>query len=317
MKSILLILPLPTVAKILCAFDLLRKLSALLNTTTSNANQNLAVSTQHISDNYCTSKALQYALDGLDHGMSTVKCSKGTDTAHSISCQKLAAVTFLIDLLRMNPKHKGVKNTLAHLGHLCYESEACCSRVVILGGADLLMSLFEDSITDEDLCVVIMFVYGRLALFPSLHTSLVSSKAINMLLYPLHNFGGDHHFVCFPLSFFLCNSSIKWPEECPSHEDVSAHVIDACKTISLSSPSNRGCRSLRPHVSLLSQNVSEAAKYYSVVRLYLLIDQHPDHYCPILAREGPVTVLKQQSLAHEYVQRMAKSILKKFDEHNS
>ena len=301
------------------AFSLLRKLSLLLDTTqldTINDNQNLAASTKNISDNNCTDEALKRALDSLDHGMLTIKTSKGKNTAHSIACQKLAAVTFLIDILRMNPLHQDVKDTLEHLWNLCHESEACCSRVVFLGGADLIMSCFEASITDQLLCCYCLCVYGMLAAFPSLHTHLMSCKAVNVLVYGLQNFSGDEHFACKPLSFFLC-SSIRWPEQCPSRKEVSALVIDACKNTSLGIYVAPTWVSFGSHVSLLSQNVSAAAKYWAVLTLYWCINQHPEYYCPILARDGGVNVLKQQSNAHEYVQRLAKLILKKFDEHNS
>ena len=283
----------------------------------SKTSPNLEVSTKNISDSNCTDETLQYALDNLDHCMSTIKCSRGTNTVHSISCQKLAAVTFLIDLLRMNPTHKGVNNTLAYLGHLCYESEACCSRVVFLGGADLLMSLFEASITNEDLCCDILYVYGMLSIFPSLHPHLVFSKAVNTLVYVLQNFTNEQNYACKPLSFFLCNNSTKWPEQCPSREEVSAHVIDTCKKLPLRKPIGCTLNSLRSYVFLLSQNVSEAAKYWAIWILYRCIDQHPKHYCPILAHDSGVTTLKQQSRAHDFVQRLVKEILKKFDEHSS
>ena len=139
-----------------------------------------------------------------------------------------------------------------------------------------------------------------------------------MLVRVLRNFKKEHqHFACKPLSFFLCNNSIKWPEQCPSREEVSALVMNVCKRTSLDVYVGRAWVSVRSHVSLLSQNVSEAAKYWAVLALYWLIDQHPDVYCPILARDGGVTALKQQSCAHDFVQRLAKSILKKFNAHNS
>ena len=301
---------------------------------------NLEVSTKNISDDNCTNETLQHALDSLDHCMSTIKCSKGTNTAHSISCQKLAAVTFLIDLLRMNPKHKGVNITLAYLGHLCYESEDCCNRVVFLGGADLLMSLFAASssssrlpryvpspsegltdlmasIANDDLCCDMLYVYGMLSVFPSLHPHLVFSKAVNTLVYVLQNFTNEQNYACKPLSFFLCSNSTKWPEQCPSQEEVSALVIDTCKKLPLKKQTGCTLNSLRSYVFLLSQNVNEAAKYWAIWILYRCIDQYPKHYCPILTRDNGVTVLKQQSHAHDFVQRLAKEILKKFDEHSS
>ena len=156
--------------KDLGAFDLLRKFSELLEFAISNDIQNLSASTEDIPDSNCTNETLECALGSLDHAMSIVNISKGTNTGHSIACQKLAAVTFLIDILRMNPKHDGLEVTLIHLQTLCHESEACSSRVVFLGGADLLMVLFEFSMGNEVRGHCIMCTYGVLPAFPSLYT---------------------------------------------------------------------------------------------------------------------------------------------------
>ena len=312
------------VSKNLGMFGLLRELSALLVTSASTETQNLECSTEHISDDNCTAESLKWALDGLSHGMSLMQTSKGANTEHSIACQKLAAVTILVDLLRMKQHHqlsklKDKRDTFRYLYELCDKSEACCHRVVLLGGADLLMSCFEASMTNEKICLWVVAVYGMLAEYPVLHTNLVSSKAVNMLVYMIHNFTEHFDYACKPLSFFLCNVNVTWPDQCLSREEISALVVDnyKCKKLSLSKKDSGSCISFRTHVSLLSQNVSEAAKYWPACSLYMHIDQHPDVYCPMLVRDGGITVLKQQGHAHEYVQRLAKSVLRKFKDYNS
>ena len=297
-------------------FGLLQKLKTLLDTT-GNKTENFEVYAEDIPDNNCTNETLQYAVDGLHHGMSAMKSSRGSNTEHSIACQKLTAVTVLVDLLRLDPSHQGLQNTLAHLGKLCYESEACSSRVVQLGGADLLTSCFENSITNEGICRWIIFVYGMLAVYPALHTQLVSPKAVTIMEYSIQNFTQYKQGACQSLSFFLANPGIKWPEECASSDKISALVINTCERLPLNVSVRRSTVSYKPLVLLLSQNVSEAAKYWAIWTLYLNIDQHPDLGCPLLAHDGGVTVLKQQNHAHEYVQKLAKFILQKYENYTS
>ena len=67
--------------------------------------------------------------------------------------------------------------------------------------------------------------------------------------------------------------------------------------------------SFHPFISLMSQQVSEAAKYYAAWVMYVCIFMDPDEYCPMLIRDGGVPVLKQQNRSHEYVQRLSKMIL--------
>ena len=164
-------------------FGLLRKLSALLDNAMRDKTQNLELSSDHIPDSNCTTESQKWALDGLSHAMSSMKIFKEANTEHTIVCQKLTAVTGLVDLLRLNLNHHGLQNTLAHLGKLCYESQACSSRMVQLRGADLVVSCFENSITNKGICGMVIYVYGMLAMSPELHPSLLSSKVINMFVY--------------------------------------------------------------------------------------------------------------------------------------
>ena len=303
-------------SKNISMFGLLRKLAALLDTT-GNKSQNLEVVTEDIPDNNCTNESLKLAVESFHHGMSTMKSTNGTSKARATACQKLAAITSLIDLLRMDIKHEGLQTTLTYLRKLCNQSEACCHRVVLLGGANLLISCFEASTTKDESCRRVLLVYGMLAGYPALHADLVSSKAINMLEFSIKNFTRCKISACKSLSFFLSNPGLIWPKQCLTSEEISALVIETCKQLSLKEPAGGDCISFRTHVSLLSQSVSEAAKHWPVWALYLFTDQHPDLYCPMLARDGGVTALKQQKHAHEYVQRLAKTILKKFEENSS
>ena len=295
-------------------FGLLRKLSTLVDTTSNN---NLEVSVENVLDSNDTNETLMHAVDTLHHELLTMKTSNVANAEHAIASQKLATVTVLIDLIRMNLYHHGLQDTLVNLWSLCYECEACCQRVVMLGGADLLISCFETSVTNEDICLHVLSVYGLLVVFPALHPPLLSSKSIKMLVYSIQNFTQYKGPACKTLSFFLSNPGIKWPGQCASRDEISALVISTCKQLPLNKQIRRTTMSFRSHISLLSQNVSEAAKYWPVWSLHLFTDQHSDFYCPMLADAGVVTVLKQQNHAHEYVQRMAKSILKKFEECNS
>ena len=215
--------------------------------------------------------------------------------------------------------HDGLKDTLDYLHDLCDESEACCHRIVLLGGADLLISCFENSKPNENICQFISGIFASLAQFPSLHTQLMSPRAMNMLVQAIQKLDNEYDlaYCCLSLSFFLCSTNAKWPEQCPSRDEVSAFVTDTCKKCSLSVKAGRACTSFQSVVFLLAQTVSEAAKYYPVWALYLCVHQHPDLYCPMLVRDGVISVLKQQTDAHEYVQGLSKLILKKFEEYCS
>ena len=300
-------------------FGMRDKLSTLLNTASNHGEQNPGATTREIGpDRNCTDVTSQRALDSLVTGATKFENSERSNALESICCQKLAAVTVLIDLLRMDLHHAGLVDTLHKLCQLCYESEPCCHRVVVLGGVDLLVSCFESSKANETSRSWAVANYAKLAVFPSLHMNVMCTRGVNMLVHAIQNFTIESNLpvnACKALSFLLCNPNITWPPNCLSRDEVSALVVDTCKRFPLTLQVHKG-QSLRLHIYLLSQQVSEAAKYWPIHALHLFIHQNPDHYCPIFVRNGVVPALKQQTHGHAYIQDQSKLILKKFDEHS-
>ena len=114
-------------SKNLSVFGKLRRLSALLNTTTSNIEQYLQIPSleqnRHLPDENCTDKSLEIASDGLDHGKSIFEHSEACNKRDLTARKKLAAVTVLLDALQMDFGHDGLDDTLGYLFDLCYRSE--------------------------------------------------------------------------------------------------------------------------------------------------------------------------------------------------
>ena len=236
-------------------FGMRDKLSTLLNTASDHGEHNPGQTAREIGpDRNCTDKTSQCALDSLVNGAKIFKNSERPNTLESISCKKLAAVTVLIDLLRMDLHHDGAKENLYNLCHLCYESEPCCHRVVLLGGVDLLVSCFESSKADEESCYWAVANYAVLAVFPSLHTNVMCTRGVNMLVHAIRSSKIELNFqpsACKALSFLLCNPNVMWPPNCLSRDEVSALVVDTCKRFPLTLHVDK-VQSLRKHAYLLS-----------------------------------------------------------------
>ena len=302
-------------SKNLGVFSMRDKLSTLLDTATDPSQ----IASEIGPDKNCTDEALRYATESLVHGMTGFEKSNRSNSLSSISCQKLAAVTVLIDLLRSDLHHDDSDVTLRNLWRLCYESEPCCHRVVVLGGVDLLGSLFESSKANENIRDWAVANFGLLARFPSLTTKMMSSRGVNMLVHAIQNSpvqSNPQKSACEALSFLLCNPNIMWPSNCMSRDEVSTLLVDTCKKLSLSDQLST-VLSLWPYAYLLAQQESEAAKYWAIRALYLFIHQNPYHYCPIFVRDGVVSALKQQTHGHAYIRDQSKLILKQFHKYSS
>ena len=247
-------------SKCLIVFEIIEKLSGLLKSrptpsnkehsftvfkpTPSNKEHSHAVSSlltgKHNLDRNCTEDTIQEALSGIDHGkLHFRKAWEENATAESITCMKLGSITLLLDLLRMKlhkNKYDGSVKALGSMWNLTDESEPCCYRIVLLGGAELLVSYFEANIRNKDICRSIVGVYCNLATFYSLHTNIMSTGAIKMFVHCIQNFtkpqSDSLSLACGSLSFFLCNTTARWPENCFSRAEVSTLVIDTCEKLS-------------------------------------------------------------------------------------
>ena len=315
-------------SKCLSVFEIIEKLSRLLTTraTPSNEEHSHAVSSlsvgEHLPDQNCTVDTLQEAFHGLDHGrLNFQKTAEKNATLESIACTKLASVTVLLDLLRLKlqkNKYDGSVKALSSMWRLCYGSEPCCHRVVLLGGAELLVSCFEATMRNKDICRGILGVYLNLASCPSLHTHVMSTRAVNMIVHCIRNFTpaqGELALKQLPialgsLSHFLCNTTVKWPEKCLSREEANTLVTDTCKKLSLDQDRGLAYASFQPLLSMMSQQVSQAAKYWAVWFMCASVHQDPT-CCAILIRDGGLSVLKQQQSAPKHVQKLSKLTLSK------
>ena len=316
-------------SKNLGAFDMIQKLSTLLDETpvsADNQRPELACdfNLENFSDRSCTAYKLKRALDGLGHGKLLLESYKVDFSPESVVSTKLASATVLLDVLRLKLygyEQDSVVEILAYLWSLSDESESCCQRLVFLGATDLLVLCFEAFKSDPAVCRKILGIYSNLADYHSLHENLISSRVVDMLMYCIQKFAMSQSQVpersCSILSSFMSNGTLKWPHNCTSKENVSIILAITCEGFSLTEKLNMNFASFEPMMSILSQEFSEAAKYWAVWVLYMCINKKPDEYCPMLIRDGGVSVLQQQSQADEYVQRLSKMILAKLGQHGS
>ena len=320
-ESVTIALQSARASKCLRVFEIIEKLSRLLKTSPGNKEHNDSpgnlLGANHIPDRSCTEDKLQDALSGLDHGeIHFNKASEENVTAEAITYTKLASVTILLDLLRVNLHKKnydGSVKALKYMWSLTDESESCCHRIVLLGGAELLVLYLEANIGNKDITQKILGVYGNLAEHYSLHTHLMTTKALNMIVHciknstmPLKNIPS---LGCGSLAHFLYNTTVRWPKECCSREEASALITDTCENFDLDESLGLSFTSFRSLIFIMSQHVSQAAKYWAVCQLYSCIHRLLDDYCPMLIRDGGLPVLEQQHTAPEFVQKLSQSIV--------
>ena len=273
------------------------------------------IGTKKLHDGSCTARALERSLGYLKNGSANLVSMSRAHSSNSIVRTKMAAVALQVEVLHFQLGGKmteKLSNTLSFLWNLTDESEPCCTRFVLLGGVDLLLTCFEQFILKADVVCKVLNICGNLSEHEVLHKDLLTTTAVNMLMYVLHNFTMRQKHLpersCRILSLLLSSSSTPWPRDCLSKDQASALVMETVKQFNLIEVMEGNYNSLVPQITLLTQKVSKAAKYWAIWSLNSLTSRET-RYCTMLVHDGGIPVLKQQQHADEFVQKLSKQIL--------
>ena len=311
--------------KNLAMFGLLDELKRLLdssNTVTDMAQKSPAGGSSSVaeimSDGTSNSISLDNALSALQSGTAELENFCTSEKTGSALYTKLAAISMLTDVLRIKLYHNisdGLEQNLNHLWKIITISKPCGRRLIMLEGVDLLLLCFETFKSNVDTVYYILLVVGNLSEFYASHQSMVTTRMVNMLTYVIQNFDMTQHQLpanaCRILSYILSQNSLEWPKDCLSREEMSMLVMNTCKQFHVEVSLTEKYVSFRPVLSLLSQQESEAAKFWALWTLnrFTLLD--PAKYCAMLVRDGGVAVLEKQDQAHDHVKQKSNLILQR------
>ena len=274
-------------SKNLGAFHMIQILSNLLDETAVSAdNQRTELpfdfNLGNVSNRKCTADTMKYALEGLNHGKLLLESCKSDLSQETIVTTKVASATVLLDVLRLKLyrcEQDSFVEILHYLRNLAAESESFSQRLVLLGAANLLVSCFEAFKSDPEVCRNVLTTYGNLACHRSVHEKLLSPRAVDMFVYCIQKFtmsqGQIPATVCGALSPLLCNATLKWPENCASRENMNNIVTKTFQQLSLTDPFQVSFLSFESFRPLLSQQVSEASKYWPMFAMHACIQRNP------------------------------------------
>ena len=295
--------------------------SGITQSTTGGSRSVTDVMKDEISDS--NTLHTSHAFSAIQSGTAELWNFCTVNKSGSALYSKLAALTMMTDVLRIKLYHNvsdGLDQNVFHLWNIIAYSEPCGSRLIMLGGVDLLLLCFETFKSNVNIVYYTLLALGNLlAMHCAFHERILTTRLVNMLTYVIQNFDMTHLQLpeksCRILAYILSQKSVKWPQDCLSKDEMSLLVMKTCQQFRPDESLLEAYVSFRGVISLLSQQESKAAKYWAVWTLnrFTLLDA--DQYCPILVREGGVAVLRQQDNAHmhDYVKDMAKVILQRIE----
>uniref|UniRef100_A0A3Q3QWB7 Protein zer-1 homolog n=1 Tax=Monopterus albus TaxID=43700 RepID=A0A3Q3QWB7_MONAL len=99
--------------------------------------------------------------------------------------------------------------------------------------------------------------------------------------------------ACGVLSHIMFDGPEVWSMKEPQRDTVMDKMWDAIQSWDVSSRRNINYRSFEPILRLLPQNISPVSQHWATWALYNLVSVYPSKYCPLLIKEGGISLLEK------------------------
>ncbi|KAG7235555.1 hypothetical protein INR49_002602 [Caranx melampygus] len=99
--------------------------------------------------------------------------------------------------------------------------------------------------------------------------------------------------ACGVLSHIMFDGPEVWSMEEPRRDTVMDKMWDAIQSWDVSSRRNINYRSFEPILRLLPQSISPVSQHWATWALYNLVSVYPSKYCPLLIKEGGISLLEK------------------------
>ncbi|KAM8872099.1 protein zer-1 homolog isoform 1-T2 [Synchiropus picturatus] len=118
--------------------------------------------------------------------------------------------------------------------------------------------------------------------------------------------------ACGVLSHIMFDGPEVWSMEEPRRDTVMDKMWEAIQSWDVSSRRNINYRSFEPILRLLPQGISPVSQHWATWALYNLVSVYPSKYCPLLIKEGGLSLLEkvlELESSHQDTKDMAQKVM--------
>ncbi|XP_061657298.1 protein zer-1 homolog isoform X2 [Syngnathoides biaculeatus] len=211
----------------------------------------------------------------------------------------------LLNILRPARQDESIQRIAVHLCNalVCQVDNHHKEAVGKMGFVKTMLNLIRKKLQDQmefpdkqELHRNMLGLLGNVAEVKALRPMLVTPQFISVFSNLLDSKADGievSYNACGVLSHIMFDGPELWSMEEPLRDTVMDKMWDAIQSWDVSSRRNINYRSFEPILRLLPQSIAPVSQHWATWALYNLVSVYPSKYCPLLIKEGGISLLER------------------------
>uniref|UniRef100_A0A3B3Y2U6 Protein zer-1 homolog n=1 Tax=Poecilia mexicana TaxID=48701 RepID=A0A3B3Y2U6_9TELE len=222
------------------------------------------------------------------------------DNHHKEAVGKMGFVKTMLNLIQKKLQDRTCDQVMefswSALWNITDETPDNCQMFLNCRGMSLFLECLEEFPDKQELHRNMLGLLGNVAEVKSLRPQLLTPQFITVFSNLLESKADGievSYNACGVLSHIMFDGPQVWSMEEPRRDAVMDRMWDAIQSWDVSSRRNINYRSFEPILRLLPQGIAPVSQHWATWALYNLVSVYPSKYCPLLIKEGGVSLLEK------------------------
>uniref|UniRef100_A0A3Q4AL03 Protein zer-1 homolog n=1 Tax=Mola mola TaxID=94237 RepID=A0A3Q4AL03_MOLML len=222
------------------------------------------------------------------------------DNHHKEAVGKMGFVKTMLNLIQKKLQDRMCDQVMefswSALWNITDETPDNCQMFLNCRGMSLFLECLQEFPDKQELHRNMLGLLGNVAEVKALRPQLLTPQFITVFSNLLDSKADGievSYNACGVLSHIMFDGPEVWLMEEPQRDRVMEKMWEAIQSWDVSSRRNINYRSFEPILRLLPQSISPVSQHWATWALYNLVSVYPNKYCPLLIKEGGMSLLEK------------------------
>ncbi|XP_004084932.1 protein zer-1 homolog [Oryzias latipes] len=222
------------------------------------------------------------------------------DNHHKEAVGKMGFVKTMLNLIQKKLLDRMCDQVMefswSALWNITDETPDNCQMFLNCRGMTLFLDCLKEFPDKQELHRNMLGLLGNVAEVKALRPQLLTPQFISVFSNLLDSKADGievSYNACGVLSHIMFDGPEVWAMQEPRRELVMDKMWEAIRSWDVSSRRNINYRSFEPILRLLPQSISPVSQHWATWALFNLVSVYPSKYCPLLIKEGGITLLEK------------------------
>uniref|UniRef100_A0A8C2ZGU5 Protein zer-1 homolog n=1 Tax=Cyclopterus lumpus TaxID=8103 RepID=A0A8C2ZGU5_CYCLU len=222
------------------------------------------------------------------------------DNHHKEAVGKMGFVKTMLNLIQKKLQDRMCDQVMefswSALWNITDETPDNCQMFLNCRGMSLFLECLQEFPDKQELHRNMLGLLGNVAEVKALRPQLLTPQFISVFSNLLDSKADGievSYNACGVLSHIVFDGPEVWSMEEPLRDTVMDKMWAAIRSWDVSSRRNINYRSFEPILRLLPQSISPVSQHWATWALFNLVSVYPSKYCPLLIKEGGITLLEK------------------------